>query len=159
MEIVNVVMLNYYQQGEMMPRKIYETEQDRKNEKKVADYLQKIWKCKCKKLSYKDIVDYAVTRDNLILSWVEIKCRKISYNYKPFYMISMNKINNGRVLAAQKEKPFLLVVKFTDGLYVYKDKGETHILKWGGINKKYIRDEQDREPCYLIDTDLFQKIQ
>ena len=141
-----------------MSRKFYETKENLDNERRVADILESKWNCKLKKVSYKLMVDFAICVDELIKGWVEIKCRKISYHYKPLYMISMHKINFARQQARETNTPFVLVVEFTNGIYYWVDKGEKLILKWGGINKKYVRDEQDREPCYYIDLELFKKL-
>ena len=141
-----------------MARKIYETEAHRIAEQQVADQLDLAWKCKCKKLAYKHIVDFAICRDGIIKGLVEVKTRKISSTHLPEYMISMHKMNYAFRLSKDTNLPFFLVVKFTDGLYYYKYNGEQHHLKWGGITKAYIRDSQDREPCYYINMNLFTKL-
>ncbi len=140
-----------------MARKMYENKAHLKAERDVADILEKAWSCELKKLSYKLTVDFAITRNSIIYGWIEIKCRNISYNHSKEYMISMHKINKARQLAKDTGLSFILVVRFTDGIYYYKDKGEQHTLKWGG---RFItqRDEQDLEPCYYIDTKLFKKL-
>ena len=141
-----------------MARKMYETKEHLKNEKIVADRLEKVWKCKLKKLSYKLMVDFAICKDDGIKGWVEVKCRKISYSVSPDYMISMHKINFARQQSRETGLPFFLVVQFTDCLCYWKDTGEKLPLRWGGVTKKYIRDEQDREPCYYIPIHFFNRI-
>ena len=131
-----------------MARKTYETEAHRIAEQKVADKLDLLWGCKCRKLAYKHIVDFAICRGDDIKGWVEVKTRKISSTYLPQYMISMHKMNYA----------FNLVDQFTDGLYYYKYNGEHHDLRWGGRFKTQ-RDDQDLEPCYYIDMKLFTKLQ
>ena len=141
-----------------MARKMYETEEHLKNERIVADKIERVWRCKLKKLSYKLMVDFAICKDDIIKGWVEVKCRKISYLTSPDYMISMHKINFARQLSRETELPFFLVVEFNDCLCYWEDKGERLALRWGGINKQYIRDDQDREPCYYISTGSFTRI-
>ena len=140
-----------------MARKMYENKAHLKAERDVADVLEKAWKCELKNLSYKLTVDFAIVRDSVIYGWIEVKCRNISYKRNNEYMISMHKINKARQLSKNTGLSFILVVKFTDGIYYYKDRGEQHLLKWGG---RFLtqRDEQDLEPCYYIDTKLFKSL-
>ena len=140
-----------------MARKMYENAAHLKAERDVADVLEQAWKCELKKLSYKLTVDFAIVRESIIYGWIEVKCRNISYNHSKKYMISMHKINQARELSDKTGLPFMLVVKFTDGIYFYKDKREKHELKWGGRFATQ-RDEQDLEPCYYIDTKLFREL-
>ena len=136
---------------------MYENKAHLKAERDVADVLEKAWKCELKNLSYKLTVDFAIVRDSVIYGWIEVKCRNISYKRNNEYMISMHKINKARQLSKNTGLSFILVVKFTDGIYYYKDRGEQHLLKWGG---RFLtqRDEQDLEPCYYIDTKLFKSL-
>ena len=137
---------------------MYETEQHLTNERAVADELEFDWKCRLKKVSYKLSIDFAICKDNFIKGWVEIKNRTISHNHSDLYMISMHKINAARQLSRETNLPFYLVIKFTDGIYYYRDKNERHLLKWGGRYATQ-RDEQDLEPCYYINMNLFKKLQ
>ena len=107
-----------------MGRKFYETQENLDNERRVADMLESKWNCKLKKVSYKLMVDFAVCRNDEIKAWIEIKCRKISFGFKPQYMISMHKINFARQQAKQTGLPFTLVVEFRDGVYYWVDKGQ-----------------------------------
>ena len=136
---------------------MYENKAHLKAERDVADVLEKAWKCELKKLSYKLTVDFAIVRDSVIYGWIEVKCRNISYKRNNEYMISMHKINKARQLSKDTGLSFILVEKFTAGIYYYKDRGEQHLLKWGG---RFLtqRDEQDLEPCYYIDTKLFKSL-
>ena len=140
-----------------MARMMYETKEHLKAERKSADIIEGKWSCLLKKLSYKLIVDFAVVRNDIICGWIEIKNRNITFNHSNKYMISMHKINQARDLSDKTDLPFILVVKFTDGIYFYKDKREKHELKWGGRFATQ-RDEQDLEPCYYIDTKLFREL-
>ena len=141
-----------------MARQMYETAAHLKAERDVANILEKVWGCELKKLSYKLTVDFAIVRKSVIYGWIEVKCRNITYNRNKEYMISMDKINKARQLSKNTNLSFILVVRFTDGIYYYKDQGEQHDLRWGG---RFVtqRDEQDLEPCYYIDINLFKKIQ
>ena len=141
-----------------MKRKMYETEEHLKNERAVANIIERSWKCKLKKLSYKLMVDFAICQNDVIKGWVEVKCRKISYSTSPDYMISMHKINFARQLSRETGLPFFLVVQFNDWLCYWKDEGEKLPLMWGGVSKKYMRDDQDREPCYYIPIGYFSRI-
>ena len=140
-----------------MARKFYETKEHLSNERAVADILEKSWKCLLKKVSYKLSIDFAVCRDNIIKGWVEIKTRSITHNHSDLYMISMHKINFARQLSRETGLPFFLVVQFNDWLCYWKDEGEKLPLMWGGVSKKNMRDDQDREPCYYIPIGSFNR--
>jgi hypothetical protein len=135
---------------------MYETPETIKKERDIADILEKSWGCKLYKMHFKLSVDFAICTD-CIKGWVEVKTRTISSKHNDKYMISLHKIKSCRDLAKETKLPFILVVKFTDGIYYYKDNGEDHLLKIGGrvITQ---RDAQDIEPCYYIDMNLFKKL-
>lgn len=141
-----------------MSRPKYETEENLNNEEDVKQIIEYVWTCECKKLPTKDVLDFAMCRNGRVEGWLEIKCRKISFKNSHDYMISLYKIKEARELVRETNLPFFLVVKFTDGLYYYKDEGETHRLNWGG-RFKTARDSQDQEPCYYININLFTKIE
>ena len=101
-----------------MARKMYETQATLDAEREVANYLEKTWNTKFRKLSYKEIVDFAVCTkgSDEIKAWVEVKTRTIASTTLPYYMISMHKINHGINLYKTTGLPFFLVIKFTDCL-------------------------------------------
>ena len=139
-----------------MARKMYETPETLKKERDIADIIEKSWKCKLHKMHFKLSVDFALC-DSVIKAWVEIKTRTISSTHSDKYMIGLHKIKSCRELARETSLPFYLVVKFTDGIYYYKDNMENHELKIGGRVVTQ-RDAQDIEPCYYIDMKLFKKL-
>ena len=140
-----------------MSRPKYETKEHLKKEYEVRDILQERWGCKLEKLPYKDILDYAICKDDEIKGWVEIKCRKQEATLSLNLMISMHKINKGRALSDATGLPFFLVIKFNKEIYYYKDEREKHNLRWAGRIKTQ-RDDDDREPCYFIDIGLFKRL-
>ena len=147
-----------------MGRKYYETEEDLKRERNVADFIESKWDCKCMKLSFKDKLDFAIVRQGKIKAWIEIKCRNIKkqlegdlgYPYEK-YMISMSKINAGIRLSKETDKPFYLIVKFDNGIFYYEPKKEDLDLEWGGRIQTQ-RDEGDLEPVYKICNRNFKEI-
>ena len=141
-----------------MARKMYETKEQLEKERNIADKIEKLWNCKLKKLSYKLMVDFAICKEGNIKGWIEIKTRKISSKSSHEYMISMHKMNYAFNLSKDTQLPFFLIVKFSDGLYYYKYNNEKHSLRWGGVTKAFMRDDQDREPCCYIDMKLFTKL-
>ena len=140
-----------------MARPIYETKEHKKKQMLVADVIERRWNVSCKDLSYRDVVDYAMCRDDVICGWIEVKCRNLCFTTQLEYMISLHKIKEGRSLAKETNLPFFLVVAFQDGIYYYKDEGEEHSLRWGGRFLRQ-RDKEDLEPCYYIDINLFKKL-
>ena len=140
-----------------MSRPMYETNAHLKKEYEVRDIIQEKWNCKLNKLPHKDILDYAVSREGIIQAWIEIKCRKQEATTSLSLMISMHKINKGRALSDATGKPFFLFVKFNKDIYYYEDKREEHALRWAGRIKTQ-RDDQDQEPCYFINIELFKRL-
>ena len=62
-----------------MSRQKYETSDHLRNEVDVKQTIEYIWRCDCKKLPTKDVLDYAMCRNDRIEGWLEIKCRNIAF--------------------------------------------------------------------------------
>lgn len=137
-------------------RPIYETSADRQREDDVRRYISDNYACIYMKTAVLAGVDgYLYYPDQRLAAIVEIKCRKNAYNKYPTYMISANKWRNGLQLAKEKEVPFMLVVSFTDGVYVTKMK-DSYEIKQGG---RYDRgDSMDVEDCIYIPMSDFRKM-
>ena len=55
-------------------RRIYESETDRQNQRKVSEYLEEVWDCKFKKAISLEAIDGAVfTLDKKLAALIEIK--------------------------------------------------------------------------------------
>lgn len=137
-------------------RPIYETAQDRQREDAVRQYLVERYKCNYKKTGLLSGVDgYLYYPDDRVAAVVEIKCRNNAHDKYPTYMISANKWHNAKQLAKDDNVPFLLVVKFTDGVYAIKGDRDYPTAKGGRYDRG---DAQDVEQCMYIPMDKFKEI-
>jgi hypothetical protein len=137
-------------------RPIYETAQDRQREDDVREYISNNYACTYIKSDRLAIVDgYLYSPDQDLIAVVEIKCRNNAHNKYPTYMISAVKWYNGLQLAKDRGVIFLLVVSFTDGVYVTKVK-DSYEIKRGG---RYDRgDSKDIENCVYIPMSDFREM-
>jgi hypothetical protein len=144
----------------MSNRPLYETQLDLDKESIVQSVLEKQWRCKLKKLPIAYHVDWIALRNNQPLAFVEIKHReKLEFNKYPTYMISLNKWMKAKELAKEVNVPFILVVKFMDGIYYGKYTTDMIIENKYGFNGRYDRgDAQDVEPMVYIPLSIFKKL-
>lgn len=137
-------------------RPIYETAQDRQREDGVREYISNNYACTYIKSDRLATVDgYLYSPKQELVAVVEIKCRNNTHNKYPTYMISAVKWRNGLQLAKDRGVIFLLVVSFTDGIYVTKVK-DSYEIKQGG---RYDRgDFKDIEDCIYIPMSDFREM-
>jgi len=137
-------------------RPIYETAQDRQREDGVREYISSSYACTYIKSDRLAVVDgYLFNHKQELVAVVEIKCRNNTHNKYPTYMISAVKWRNGLQLAKDRGVIFLLVVSFTDGIYVTKVK-DSYEVKQGG---RYDRgDFKDIEDCIYIPMSNFREM-
>ena len=137
-------------------RPIYETAQDRQREDGVREYISNNYACTYIKSDRLATVDgYLYNPDQDLTAVVEIKCRNNAHNKYLTYMISAVKWRNGLQLAKDRGVIFLLVVSFTDGIYVTKVK-DSYEIKQGG---RYDRgDSKDIENCVYIPMSDFREM-
>lgn len=102
-------------------------------------------------------IDYLLTNGARRHSWAEIKTRTTPHDEYPTYMISLAKIQDGLTLSEMQFCPFLLIVRFTDGIYWISITNETeYTVKLGGRRDR--GDAKDEEDCAFIDMKLFTKL-
>jgi len=139
----------------------YETESDIERENKVKEFLSSHWRCMFEKLPISYRIDYvAVVGGDKIMSWVEIKCRKIASDDFPTLFLSAGKWLAGLSLRDYTGLPFVLVYALQDKLCylkVVKDFNEVE-FKWGGRTIK-TRDSADIEPMVHIPVNCFKEIE
>ena len=128
----------------------YETEFDISNEQKVSEVMASEWNCQLHKLPISYRLDFLLTRGGMAKAVVEVKARNNAHNKYSTLLLSLSKWNHGIEFKTHNNLEFILVAKFTDGIYyyVYSDEDEFEI-KWGGrtVNK---RDSADIEPVVHI---------
>lgn len=141
----------------MASRPFYETQEDLSREREVADEIARVWKCKVRKMPVSYRVDYALFSVNTLLAWLEIKCRRNAMKAYDTYMISADKIMSGLDLAHHANAPFLLVVKWSDGIgYTKITKLSDYKIEFKGRDDR--NDPNDMEPVAMIPIENFELI-
>lgn len=143
-----------------MNRPLYETADNLKQEKAVADFASRKWGCSFAKLKKAYALDYAIIRDKKVVSFAEIKCRKYSMEKLDSmggFMISLHKWIEAKNICQVSSVPFSLIIKTEDGVWLHKteDFSNDGVI----IGGRYDRgDSQDVEPVVLLKSDRFKKI-
>jgi len=127
-----------------MARPMYENAENRRIEREVADYLEKVWDCKCYKLPIAYHADFVGMRGNKVVGFAEVKSRTISYNTHKTAMISELKRMNCLKLADHFNVPVNLIYKYDDGIFWIDFRVEPDFHEIGG-RKNTARDDQDIE--------------
>lgn len=136
-------------------RPLYESSEDLANEQQVANFLSNKWKCKLKKLPMSYHVDWIVMRDEPE-AILELKCRKNESTRYTTLLLSLNKWMRGKELSKELGIPFIIVVRWTDGLFFHTVGSATVKHGFGGRTDR--EDSQDVEPVVLIPVDTFKRI-
>jgi len=137
-------------------RPIYETPQDKMREQEVQSYIMDTLDCDFVQTDKLGNIDgFICYKDGKPAAAVEIKTRKNASDKYPTYMLSANKWRNGLAIAEQYAIPFVLIVRFTDGVFAIT-LGKSYSLGQGG---RYDRgDSKDIEECIYIPMEKFHKI-
>jgi hypothetical protein len=131
-----------------MNRPIYETEDDLSNERRVANLLERKWKCNLVKLQPRDEFDFAAVREDTVTGFVEVKHRQVPTWQYPNYFISMKKILAAHQTFQATGIAVVLAVQFNDALGFTAISSKKYPVKMGG---RYDRgDPQDVEPVSFI---------
>lgn len=146
-----------------MARMLYESNEDRHNESAIAKRIERAWRVELKKLPMSYAVDYAVTRDNQVVGWVEVKRRNIAPSWKSIIM-SVRKWRDGCILASTTGFGWAFVVENArDGKLWWFDCSDVMdedidlTVEWGGRTKK-TRDSGDIEPVIHLPTKMFKQV-
>ena len=141
-------------------RPLYESDQDRSNEAKVAGEISKIWGCHVRKLDPTNSADYAVEHNGSVVALLEIKCRKYSFDQLQKLgglFISRQKIDRVMGVCAGEGLWFTLAISLPDGIYALsaKEWPSFEIVRAGRTDRN---DPADIEQCYLIPMNYFEAI-
>ena len=142
-------------------RPTYESESDLARESGVAATIEKLWDCKLVKLPISYHLDFAVTRGAKCVAFCEVKTRNYEMehiNKMGGYLLSLRKWTTARDICLASQVPFILVVKTLDGVYYAAfdtDFLPDNLLVRG---RKDRDDWQDIEPCVVLKTNRFTKI-
>lgn len=140
-----------------MSRPIYENAKNRQDEVWAQEKIETWARCTLEKLPYKDHIDWKAYRNGDLVALIEFKRRTCTKNQYPTYMISSAKWRNGLSMSNTYGVPFILTVRWADGLYYLHVKDSVPLtLASGG---RWDRgDDLDVEEMVYVDTNLFKPI-
>lgn len=131
-----------------------ETPEDLRHEAEVAGILESKYGISVHKLSETQYCfDWALHKDDELLAFAEFKQRKTKYDT---LLLSAAKWESGIRYSERFKKPFVLFVRWPDGLYSFKLHDDfVPEVKLGGNARGQ---NGDIEPCVHIPVGLFNKI-
>ena len=107
-------------------------------------------------------LDFAVERNDSVVAFCEVKVRKYSMediDSMGGYKISLAKWMAGMQMLKETGHPFVILVGATDGIFQktvkHPPKLPLNIAVWGRDDRG---DNQDFEPCVIIDAKEFKQI-
>ena len=142
-------------------RPIYETTKDLSNESDVANMLSRRWDCNFVKLPIRYHLDFVLTRGDKAVAYAELKTRNYSMadiDKMGGYLMSIGKWSAAKQLSQASLLPFILIVRTLDGLYrsSFTEFIPDDVLVRGRTDRN---DWQDIEPCVLLNTQRFKRIE
>lgn len=141
----------------MRGRPIYESQHDRDNEAIVQKQVEAWARCSLTKQPYNRYLDWEAHRDNTLVALMEFKQRKNPRLQYPTYMVAHTKWMNGLRMSGDAGVPFILFVKWTDGLFYLHVREDTPITVASG--GRWDRgDKADVEQMAYVNTSLFKPI-
>ena len=131
-----------------------ETPEDLRHEAETAEILLAKYGITAQKLSETQYCfDWTLSKDDQVIALAEFKQRKIKYDT---LLLSAAKYEAGMRYSERLKKPFVLFVRWPDGLFSFKFTDDfVPEVKMGGNSRGQ---NGDIEPCVFIPIDLFIKI-
>ena len=140
-----------------MSRPFYESEEDRQNERSLADLVEFKFNCKLTKMSIKYRLDYIAERDGKAVAFFEMRHRKNKMMAFPTYMMSLAKIQSAASLTDTTGLPCFLAVQWSDLAGMCKIPSEEFSVSVGGSYRR--NDPQDIEPMVYIPMSQFKTME
>ena len=137
-------------------RPLYESQQDLLRERDVADQLSYRWNCEIYKMPVRYQIDWAMLRGGELKAFAELKIRNNEIGRYETFMISLGKWVYGNQLSVISGVPFLVVVRWSDGLFWHEAGTAPITISMGGRFDR--NDSQDFEPMVHISTSAFKRI-
>lgn len=142
-----------------MARPLYESNEDLKNEKIIAETISNVFGMKLKKLHKKFAIDFMafdLNGDNAV-AVIEVKRRKNNHNKYSSVILSLTKFNRGIEFYQANDLAFIFVVQFDDGIFVYEySPNDLLMIVFGGRTDR--NDEQDFEPVVQIPINKMERL-
>ena len=135
---------------------LYETEEDRANQQRVADALAAQWSCEVMKMPDQHAVDYLFGNAHGAM-WVEIKKRNVTSTKYKTLMIDKKKLEAGLSHSNGTGFPFGLVVHWNDGVFFVRvDNLQRYFIDVGGRVDR--GDANDTDLVVHIPTTEFKRL-
>ena len=140
-----------------MTRQWYETEDDRNNERRLADLVEQLYNCHLTKLAARKYqIDYIAQRDGKAVAFFEMRQRKNAMHAYGDYMIALHKSIISKSLTEASGLPCYLVVGWSDVIGMCKLPPKNGYIAVGGSVRR--NDPQDIEPMTYIPLTDFKVI-
>jgi hypothetical protein len=128
-----------------MGRPVYESEEDRRNERAVAGRLVAMWNCQVFKNPDFYPLDYSIVQGRMVKGFCEIKCRLAHYET---LLLSVHKWMAGLEFTSSTGLPSFIVARSPAGLFRMQIQPMELAIEIAG--RKDRGDSQDQEPCVMI---------
>lgn len=121
-----------------MVRPVYETEQDRENERFVMDEIRRTRGWMSHATPTLSCVDLIVISGDLIVGFVEIRTRNIKFGTYEDVIFSAKKMESIIKLSSITHLPTYLMLNLTDGIFVWPCPKSMHniIVRQGGSTRR-----------------------
>ncbi len=137
-------------------RPIYHTRRDAANELAVKYFIEDKYRCRFTLTMPLDPVDAVISDvEDIIVALVEIKTRRNASDKYPTYMLGAAKADMMMGIADSMGALPLLMVKFTDGIFLTKIKDGFERKRGGRYDRG---DALDVEECIFIPMDKFRQL-
>lgn len=136
---------------------IYQTPADLRRQDEVARACAEAWACEVERLGELGCIDVAFRRAGALSAYAEIKCRTNAHDRYPDYLIDAAKVERGRWIAGYDGVPYLVIVRFTDGIWYarIRESDPLRIAAGGRVDRG---DPMDIDRCAFIPMGAFRKL-
>jgi hypothetical protein len=138
-----------------MSRPTYETSAHVAKELSIAAHFCKVFDCTYEQYPPRHPVNGKFVIGGETIAVAEIKSRNNRSTKYPTLMLSANKWERGSQWAQAEHVPFLLIVEFTDGLFMAKMLNNYEVFVGGRHDRG---DPKDIERCVYVPIDSFMRI-
>ena len=129
---------------------VFQTGEDRDNERAVADIIEKAWSCELRPFGALSPIDWFAVRYGRLVGLVELKSRPHEANRYPTVFLNVRKWLALQLAEAGLGVPSLFVVKFTDAtMWIPLRDIDASQLTIGGCARK-VKSNSDVEPVIEV---------
>lgn len=138
-------------------RTLYENEASKQDEERIAALCEREWECKFHKLPIKNRIDFALTTEDGLIAYAEVKKRKNSVKTYKTWLISLDKWMHAKLIAESSNGVgMLFIVEFDEGIFWFRQDEVVYRVGVGGRTDR--KDEFDRELCVFVNVDQFKPL-